>query len=269
MMPTLDFSLVQTTLFWENKQENINMLSQNLMRLNEKSHVIVLPEMFTTGFSMNPSTFAENMNGDTLMWMRDMAKEKKSIITGSIIIQEENNDQKAFYNRLIWMQPDGKFSHYDKRHLFGYASEDSHYTAGHKRVIFSVGGWKILPLICYDLRFPVWSRQQSDHAVPEYDVLLYVANWPAKRSHAWRTLLMARAIENQCYVVAVNRTGYDGHHIAHSGNSMVIDPQGEILFESTDEAIIKTISLSKIHLDNCRQQFPFLKDGDYFQLLND
>jgi predicted amidohydrolase len=160
--------------------------------------------------------------------------------------------------------------YYDKRHLFSIAGEDQHYTCGERRVVFSVGGWKILPLICYDLRFPVWSRQQlSEEKMTEYDVLLYVANWPEKRIYAWRSLLIARAIENQCYVVAVNRLGVDGNNIPHNGNSMVIDPMGDVIFESIDEEIIQTVTLSKVHLEKCRQQFPFLKDADGYQLLND
>lgn len=269
MMSTLDFSLVQTNLHWENKQENINMLTDKVNALKDKSHIIVLPEMFTTGFTMNPSAFAENMHGATVTWMQETAKLKKSIITGSIIVEESINDKSMFYNRLIWMQPDGNFGYYDKRHLFGLVGEDKHYSSGTNRIIFSVGGWKILPLICYDLRFPVWARQQSENDIPEYDVLVYIANWPAKRSYAWRSLLIARAIENQCYVVAVNRIGNDGNNIPHSGGSMVIDPLGEVLYENTGEEIIQTIPLQKEHLDNCRQQFPFLKDADYFQLLND
>ncbi len=269
MMSTLTFSLVQTNLHWENKLANIQMLTDKLNELTAHGHVIVLPEMFTTGFSMQPSLFAENMRGSSIQWLQETAKQKKSIITGSIIIEEENNHTKSYYNRLIWMQPDGKMGYYDKRHLFSMAGEDQHYTPGEKRVLFSVGGWKILPLICYDLRFPVWSRQQwSDKGDSEYDVLLYVANWPEKRIYAWRTLLIARAIENQCYVVAVNRIGNDGNHISHNGNSMVIDPKGEVIFESMDEEIIKTVTLSKAHLNQCRQQYPFLKDGDHYQLLN-
>lgn len=268
MLSTLDISLIQTSLFWENKQENIKLLMNKINGLKEQSHIIVLPEMFTTGFSMNPAAFAESMHGDTILWLQEISRKKKSIVTGSIIIEENSNDTIKYYNRLVWMQPDGKYGYYDKRHLFGYAGEDKHYTAGHQRIIFSVGGWKILPLICYDLRFPVWSRQQSENGNPEYDILLYVANWPAKRSHAWRSLLIARAIENQCYVVAVNRIGNDGNNIPHEGHSMVVDPLGDILFDGKDEEITQTLSLSRSHLEKCRQQFPFLKDADYFKLLN-
>jgi predicted amidohydrolase len=269
-MSTLRFSLIQTPLHWENKTANLNQFSAQINEIKDHAHIIVLPEMFNTGFTMNPAPFAETMTGDTIQWMQETAKVKKSIITGSLIIKEEHNGKDFYHNRLIWMQPDGQWGYYDKRHLFGYAGEDQHYIPGYKRVVFSVGGWKILPLICYDLRFPVWSRQQiSEEGVPEYDVLLYIANWPAKRIYAWRSLLIARAIENQCYVVAVNRTGNDGNHIAHNGNSMVITPMGEVLFESNAESIIQTITLSQSDLENSRKQFPFLKEADYFQLLND
>ena len=270
MMSTLTFSIIQTNLHWENKLKNIQMLTDKLNLLTAYGHIIVLPEMFSTGFSMQPSLLAESMNGETVRWLENTAKEKKSIITGSVIIKEGNDQTISYYNRLIWMQPDGKLGYYDKRHLFSLADEDKHYTQGEKRVIFSVSGWKILPLICYDLRFPVWSRQQkSKDGKPEYDVLLYVANWPDKRIYAWRSLLIARAIENQCFVVAVNRVGNDGNNIAHNGNSMVIDPMGQVIFESMDEEIIKTISLSRSHLEECRQSFPFLRNGDDYQLLKD
>jgi predicted amidohydrolase len=169
--------------------------------------------------------------------------------------------------------PNDQIAQYDKRHLFAFAGESKHYSRGDKRVVFSVNGWKILPQICYDLRFPVWARQQihqeNNQFAPEYDVIIYIANWPEKRKHAWRSLLVARAIENQCYVVAVNRIGSDGNDIAHSGNSMVVDPLGEIIFEQENTDCIKTITLSKSSLDTCREKFPFLRDADDFQLFKD
>jgi len=269
-MSNLTFSLIQTQLHWEDKTANLLHFSELIREQTAYGHIMVLPEMFTTGFTMNPAAFAENMSGNTVQWMQETAKAKKSILTGSVIIAEEGKEGPSYFNRLIWMQPDGKWGYYDKRHLFAYAGEDQHYTAGRNRVIFSAGGWKILPLICYDLRFPVWSRQQpTEEGIPEYDVLLYVANWPAKRIYAWRSLLIARAIENQCYVVAVNRTGHDGNQVAHNGNSMVIDPMGEVLFESHQDVLIQNISLSQSHLQNCRRQFPFGREADSFQLLND
>ncbi|HSR40416.1 MAG TPA: nitrilase-related carbon-nitrogen hydrolase, partial [Phnomibacter sp.] len=170
-------------------------------------------------------------------------------------------------NRLIWMLPNGQFGFYDKRHLFAYAGEDKHYSAGSKRLIASVKGFRIHLQVCYDLRFPVWARQQvQEDSEAEYDVLIYVANWPERRSHAWRTLLQARAIENQCYVIGVNRVGEDGNGIYHSGNSMVVDAMGDVLFEQAHEPVIHTITLSKDALNEVRGKLPFLKDRDSFRI---
>jgi omega-amidase len=172
-----------------------------------------------------------------------------------------------YFNRLIWMLPNGQHGVYDKRHLFAYADEDKHYTAGTKRLIASVNGWKINVMVCYDLRFPVWARQQSKENEPEFDVLIYVANWPERRVHAWKTLLNARAIENQCYVIGVNRTGNDGNNIYHSGSSMVVDAMGEVLYEKERDEDVFTITLSKEKLEEIRHKLPFLKDGDAFSIL--
>jgi omega-amidase len=194
-------------------------------------------------------------------WMKKIAADKRVILTGSIIIKEEDK----FYNRLIWMLPNGDYGWYNKRHLFAYAGENEHYAAGNKRLIASVKGWKINLQVCYDLRFPVWARQSpQEHSTPEYDVLVYVANWPERRSHAWKTLLCARAIENQCYVVGVNRVGIDGNKINHSGNSLVIDPLGEVLYHKAEEEDIFTITLERERLEEVRTRFPFWKDGDHF-----
>jgi predicted amidohydrolase len=208
---------------------------------------------------MKPETLAEKMDGPTVQWMQKIAVEKKLIVTGSLMIKEEA----CFYNRLIWMLPNGQYGVYDKRHLFGFANEDEHYTAGKKRLIASVNGWKINLQVCYDLRFPVWARQHSQEET-EYDVLIYVANWPERRIHAWKTLLTARAIENQCYVIGVNRVGNDGNQIYHSGNSMVVDAMGEVLYEKEHEEDVHTITLSKEKLQEVRSKLPFLKDGDPF-----
>ncbi|MDQ2751691.1 MAG: nitrilase family protein, partial [Bacteroidota bacterium] len=202
MQSSLTITIIQTHLHWENKAANLAMLSQKIMSIKEKTEVVILPEMFSTGFSMKAEEFAETMDGETVQWMQNIAQQKKIILTGSLIIKEENK----YYNRLVWMLPNGSYGYYNKRHLFGYAEEDKHYTAGNKRLITSVKGWKINTQICYDLRFPVWSRQAPSPLVEkegdevEYDVLLYVANWPERRNNAWQTLLAARAIENQCYV---------------------------------------------------------------------
>jgi len=263
-MSSLYISLIQTQLFWEDKAANLLMLEEKINSITQKTEIIVLPEMFSTGFSMNPSALAETMDGATVQWMKKIAVGKKVILTGSIIIQEDNQ----FFNRLLWVLPNGTIGHYDKRHRFAFAGEDEHYSNGHKRLIAQVKGWKINLQICYDLRFPVWARQQSE-GEPEYDILLYVANWPERRNHAWKTLLTARAIENQSYVIGVNRVGEDGKGIYHSGNSMVIDPLGEVLYHKEHEEDIYTIQLEKDTLTEIRTKFPFWKDADDFLITQD
>ena len=264
-MQPLRLTLVQTGLHWEDKAANLRMLEEKIMAIAEKTEIVILPEMFSTGFSMRPEALAETMEGTTLQWMKRIAADKKIILTGSVIIEE--NQQ--YYNRLIWMLPNGQCGVYDKRHRFAYAGEDQHYAAGNQRLIASVNGWKINLQVCYDLRFPVWARQSPAAEGPEYDLLLYVANWPERRSHAWKTLLQARAIENQCYVVGVNRVGQDGHAIYHSGDSMVVDPLGEVLFTKNDEEVVHSITLDKAHLSAVREKLPFLKDADPFLLLRE
>lgn len=271
-MQSLTVTLIQTSLHWEDKSANLQMLEEKISRIKEKTEVVVLPEMFSTGFSMKPEQLAETMEGETLQWMKRVAAEKKIILTGSFICQVADDaptDAMRYYNRLIWMLPNGQYGVYDKRHLFAFAGEDQHYTAGNKRLIASVKGWKINLLVCYDLRFPVWARQQSQPEGPEYDVIIYVANWPERRSLAWKTLLQARAIENQCYVVGVNRVGNDGNNIYHSGDSMVVDPLGEVLYTKKDEEDVFTITLNKEHLNTIREKLPFLKDADGFMILNE
>ena len=268
-MSTLHFTLIQTALFWEDKGANLDMLTQKIQAIDVPTEIIVLPEMFTTGFSMQPEKFAETMEGPTVDWMRRMSSEKRAIITGSIIIVEGGK----YYNRLIWILPNGQLGYYNKRHLFAFAGEDQYYTSGNKRLIASVKGWKINLQICYDLRFPVWARQELSQAndetgklITEYDVLLYVANWPEKRNHAWKTLLTARAIENQCFTIGVNRVGLDGNNIAHSGDSMVVGPLGEVLYHCAYEEDLCHISLQKEELENTRSHFPFWKDADFFMI---
>ena len=265
-MSSITITLVQTQLFWEQKEANLRLLEEKINQLQQPTHVIVLPEMFNTGFSMRPQLLAEEMNGSTVEWMKRIAAEKRVILTGSLMVKEPVEAPAGsfrYYNRLVWMLPNGQCGVYDKRHLFGYAGEDQHFTPGNRRLVASVNGWRFHLQVCYDLRFPVWARQQST-AEPEYDVLLYVANWPERRKQAWRTLLQARAIENQCYVVGVNRVGADGNGIDHSGNSMVVDPMGDILYEKEQEEDLHTITLSKEHLLEVRSKLPFLKDADDF-----
>jgi omega-amidase len=278
-MSTLTITTIQTNLKWEDKAANLHMFEEKIRNLKTKTEVVVLPEMFSTGFSMQAEKLAEKMDGATVTWMKKLSAEKKIIITGSIIIEEEGH----YYNRLVWMLPNGQYGFYDKRHLFAYAQEHHHYTPGNKRLIASVKGWKVNLLVCYDLRFPVWSRQQRSIDLsalsgeqqpvdpsmlastgPEYDLLVYVANWPERRNHAWKTLLQARAIENQCYVVGVNRVGNDGHGIYHSGDSMIVDALGTVLYTKPHEEDIFTITLQKESLEETRNKLPFLKDADRF-----
>lgn len=267
-MSSLTISTIQTSLYWEDKAANLDMFEEKISKLRHKTEVVILPEMFTTGFSMNPASLAEGMDGISVQWMKRVSAENRIILTGSVIIEVDGK----FYNRLIWMLPNGEMGHYDKRHLFAYSHEDKYYQAGKKRLICSVKGWKINLQVCYDLRFPVWARQ-TPHTLndkdAEYDVLIYVANWPERRSHAWKTLLCARAIENQCYTIGVNRVGKDGNDIYYSGNSQVIDPLGEVLYHKADDEDIFTITLKKEKLEEVRTKFPFLKDADAFGMRGD
>jgi omega-amidase len=261
-MSTLTVTTIQTNLYWEDKPANLEMLEKKINSITEKTEVVILPEMFSTGFSMHPELLAEKNDGDTMQWMKKIASEKKIILTGSIIIEEDGN----FFNRSIWMLPNGQYGCYDKRHRFAFAGEDQKYTAGKKRLIASLKGWKINLQVCYDLRFPVWTRQQQNENGLEYDVLIYVANWPERRIIAWKTLLQARAIENQCYVIGVNRTGIDGNEIYHSGDSMIIDPLGEIVYHKQHDEDIFTMTLHREKLEEVRAKFPFWKDADHFHI---
>ncbi|MGN6435396.1 MAG: amidohydrolase [Agriterribacter sp.] len=266
-MPELFVTTIQTNLHWEDKAANLDMLAHKIDALQGRVEIVILPEMFSTGFSMHPQKLAETMDGPSVQWMKDITARKKIILTGSIIIEENG----LYYNRLLWVQPNGTIGYYNKRHLFAFAGEDQHYAAGDKRLIASVKGWKINLQVCYDLRFPVWSRQTlapyQNKVLPEYDMLVYVANWPEKRSLAWKTLLQARAIENQCYVVGVNRVGNDGNNIYHNGNSMIVDPLGNILYQQADKEDIFTCALEKEVLEKARNQFPFWKDADHFVIM--
>jgi len=259
-MSTLTITGIQTSLHWEDPAANLSMFEEKIKSISGKTEIVVLPEMFSTGFSMKPEELAETMNGETVKWMKRIAAEKKIILTGSVIMEEGGE----YFNRLIWMLPNGQYGIYDKRHLFAYAGEDEQYTPGTKRLIASVKGWKINLLVCYDLRFPVWARQQLQPEGLEFDVLIYVANWPERRIHAWKTLLQARAIENQCYVVGVNRVGKDDNNIYYSGNSMVADPMGEVIYDKTHEEDVFTVTLQKDKIEEVRAKLPFWKDGDNF-----
>lgn len=256
---TLRVTLVQETLHWEDIVSNRTRLEGILLDLQDSTDLVVLPEMFSTGFTMNAAANAEPMDGPTIQWMRRMAIALQAVITGSLIIESDGKH----YNRLIWMQPDGEYRHYDKRHLFTLAGEEKTYQPGHHRLIFECKGFRVFPLICYDLRFPVWSRRTADF---DYDLLLYVANWPERRSAAWRRLLPARAIENQCYVVGVNRVGEDGHGIMHVGDSVGLDFKGDSLTDIPPyESNCTTLTLELAPLHDFRKQFPFGDDADGFE----
>lgn len=268
-MPSLTFTIIQTKLHWEDKAANLTMLEEKINKIDQKTEIIILPEMFSTGFSMKPAQLAEGMDGETIAWMKRVSAQKRIILTGSLIIRQDDQ----YVNRLVWMLPNGQMGCYDKHHLFAYANEHEHYTAGNKRLIASVKGWRINLLICYDLRFPVWSRQ-SPHGSDEkkeleYDVLIYVANWPEKRSHMWKTLLQARAIENQSFCIGVNRVGNDGDGLYYSGDSMVVNPLGEVLYQKAHEEDVYTITLQKEELETIREKMPFWKDADPFILIQD
>lgn len=241
------------------------MFQDKIESIKEKTEILILPEMFNTGFSMKPEIFAEKMDGETVTWMKRISAEKKIILTGSVMIEEDGK----YFNRLIWMLPNGDFGVYDKRHLFAYADEHTHYSSGNKKLIASVKGWKISLQVCYDLRFPVWARQSPPPLGeagrgPEYDLLINVANWPEKRSIAWETLLRARAIENQCFVAGVNRVGEDGNKIDYKGGSTIIDPLGEIIYQKNNEEDLFTYTLQKEKVTDTRNRFPFWKDADDF-----
>lgn len=260
----MNVTIIQTGLHWEDPEKNRAHFQNKINSING-TDLIVLPEMFTTGFTMNPETVAEDAEGTTLKWLQQNASQKNAVITGSVAVKENNN----YYNRLYWVYPSGNFSFYNKRHLFRMAKEDQHYKAGENKIIREIGKWKVCPLVCYDLRFPVWSRNKwkSEKEQWDYDVLVYVANWPEVRNYPWKQLLIARAIENQCYVVGVNRIGKDGNNYEHSGDSVVIDPKGNVISTlKAHEDKTETIFLDKKLLEEYRKTFPVGMDGDDFEL---
>ncbi len=259
-MEDLNITIIQTHLYWEDAESNLKHFDSKINNIIIPTDIIVLPEMFTTGFTMNPKQFAEEHGGKGLRWMIEKAKQKNCVLVGSISVK----DKGQFYNRLYWVKPDGSFQFYDKRHLFKMGNEDQFYTAGPEKLIFDYKGWKICPLICYDLRFPVWSKNQKENS---YDVLIYVANWPEVRAYPWKQLLIARAIENQSYVVGLNRIGNDENGVSHSGDSAVINPRGELMSTiQSHEDKAETLSLSYNYLEDFRSKFPVLLDGDEFEI---
>jgi omega-amidase len=256
----LKITLVQTELEWENAPANLKRFNKILQGIGKnKTDIILLPEMFTTGFTMNAKQLAERMDGESVQWMRELAAKKNAVVCGSLVIE----DKKKFYNRLVWMRPDGTYEYYDKRHLFRMANEHLTYSSGKKKLIVEWKGWKICPLVCYDLRFPVWSRNTGD-----YDLLLYVANWPERRRYAWSQLLIARAIENQCFVAGLNRVGVDGKNISYTGDSVVLDPFGEKSSRIKPAKVqVETVKLDPKVLLNARKNFPVMMDKDRFRIL--
>jgi omega-amidase len=288
-MQDLSVTLIQTDLYWENPTANLANLEEKIAQISTQTDLIILPEMFNSGFTMNAKSVAEPMNFTTFKWLRQQAKKANAVVTGSFIVKEGEQ----YFNRLIWMRPDGSFEKYDKRHLFRMGNEHLTFTGGMERIIVELKGWKICPLICYDLRFPVWSRQgfrhedtkaqrekigkekgekgdgifrtsNIEHRTSNYDILIYIANWPAVRSQVWDVLLQARAIENQSYCIGVNRVGDDGMGLHYSGNSAVIDFKGNPVFYQKDLEIINTQILNYQELIDFRTKFPAYLDADDF-----
>ena len=260
---TLKVSLIQSPLHWHDIDANLAMMEEKIWQIGQKTDLIILPEMFTTGFTNAAPELAEPMNSKTFRWMKQQAMQTQAAVTGSFIAR----DGKDLYNRLLWMQPDGEYLTYDKKHLFRMSEEHEIYSAGEERLVVEWKGWKICPLICYDLRFPVWSRNLTlDDASLSYDILIYVANWPAVRSQVWRALLHARALENLSFCIGLNRVGEDGMNIAYNGQSLVFDYKGEINADLADKDTITTVELSKPALEEFRRKFPAYLDADPFTL---
>ncbi len=256
-MNTLKVALIQAELHWEDAAQNRARFSELIATVSADTDIILLPEMFTTGFSMHPHRLAESMDGPTLAWMSAEARAKNAVIAGSVIIAAGE----AYFNRLIWMEPNGDYKTYDKRHLFTLAGEEKVYTPGKEQLLVQYKGWSIMPLVCYDLRFPVWSRNQFS-----YDLLLYVANFPDKRGKAWRSLLLARAIENQSYTIGLNRVGWDGNDVYYAGDSMALTYDGNVITHLPPRELVQEVVLHKDQQDTFRRKLAFLPDQDQFRI---
>lgn len=265
-MHDLTVTIIQSDIVWKNPPQNRDDFAKKILSFSATTDLIVLPEMFSTGFSMDASELAEKPDGPTTAWMAQMARERNTVIAGSIIITENSQ----YYNRLIWMQPNGSYETYDKRHLFRMANEQEYYSAGTKMLFTEIKGWKIRPIICYDLRFPVWCRNKY-HPIDnkyDYNCLICVANWPEVRSIPWKTLLQARAMENLSYCIGVNRIGNDFNQTPHSGDSMVVDIKGEIISKTKPfEESVETVTLSAAMLEDWRTRFPAGMDSDEFKII--
>ena len=257
-MENLRIAAIQSELYWEDITANLAHFEEEIAKITTNPDIIILPEMFSTGFSMNSKTLAEPMNLTTFKWMKQMAAKTNALMIGSFIASENNQ----FYNRLLWMEPSGDFDTYDKRHLFRMGNENEHFSAGKNRLIRNWKGWNICPLVCYDLRFPVWSRNVNN----EYDILIYVANWPQARAYAWSSLLVARALENQAHVVGLNRVGEDGLGLKYSGDSAIIDFNGKIIATESMKSKIIEAELSRSELEAFRSKFPAYLDADDFSI---
>lgn len=258
MNKVLNISLVQTDTIWQDVIRNLERLSLKLNGISNDTDVVILPELFSTGFTMEADKVAESMDGNAVLWMQQQASKKNCLVIGSLLIEESGN----FYNRLIVAFPSGELKYYDKRHLFSFAGEDKVFSPGNERLVFEYKGFRICPLICYDLRFPVWSRNTDN-----IDLILYVANWPDARMLAWDTLLKARAIENLCYVAGLNRVGLDNNDLVYTGHSALFDAMGTTLLAlDPGKELIKSFSIDKRHLEQVRDKFSFLEDKDNFKI---
>lgn len=256
-MQPLTLSLLQTHTHWHDPAANRALFDALLDEVPAATRLVLLPEMFSTGFTMASGEVAETMAGETLSWLKQQAKRRNKVLCGSLVIEQDG----AFYNRFVAAFPDGELTQYDKRHRFRMAGEHQHYSAGGEKIVFEVDGWRVCPMVCYDLRFPVWFRNTGD-----YDLLVCVANWPAARQQAWNTLLRARAIENQVYAAGVNIVGTDGNGVTYTGGSAVYAPDGDVLVEAQDAAQLVTHTLDASRLANLRENFPVWQDADEFQL---
>lgn len=258
-MSTLSVSLIQSELRWHDAKHNRELFDRHFEALPASARLVVLPETFSTGFTMSSKQQCEQMSGATVAWMQASAARLGAVVCGSLIVEERG----SLYNRFVWAQPNGSLSYYDKRHLFRMGDEHSHYAPGSERVVLELDGVRVLPQVCYDLRFPVFSRNRGD-----YDLALYVANWPAARQLAWEALLRARAIENQCYVIGVNRIGVDGNDVRYAGGSAAFAFDGTALLEAGGRSGVFTVTLDPQALAAYREEFPAWRDADTFELLS-
>jgi len=253
-MQNLIVTLIQTELHWEDIPANLGLFDKKIDAIEDDTDLVILPEMFSTGFTMNAAECAEGMNGSAVTWLREKSASRSTDMVGSVIIEEDGK----YYNRLVWAKPHGAIYTYDKEHLFRLAGEEKIYSTSHRKVTVPLKGWRIRPFICYDLRFPIWTRNLE----PLYDLAIFIANWPEKRSAHWRLLLQARAVENLSYVVGVNRVGKDGNGYPHRGDSAIIDPQGRTIFEKSQEECVFTGLLDREAMETYRRYFPAWMDAD-------